>query len=200
MERTMIATAKRHKNDAYYTSASLTKVLTNNVKLSTGGIFEPCAGKRHISDELAKQGYIVTSTDLEDAGNHPYGGQPVDATTREFWEWWSADNEIAWTVTNPPFNAAPDILPHALEYSSIGIAMLLRVTYIEPCKNRAQWLIENADQMTHVIPVNPRPKFRADRKGTDSATLAWFVWDKRHSWKRLGVQCPFVFAAGWNKE
>ena len=200
---------KRIKNDKYYTEAKLTKVLLDNIDIY-GNVFEPCAGNRDISRALEEHIYsgvhadrsAIFSSDLTDESEALYPGDPddfpKDATTKEFWEAYKASG-FDWTVTNPPFNLAPRIIPLAYEYSNRGIAMLLRLTYLEPCGNRAQWLAENADQLRCVIPVNPRPKFRGDSKGTDSCTVAWFVWDKWHSWEALGADCPFVFAAGWNK-
>ena len=77
--------------------------------------------------------------------------------------------------------------------------MLLRLTFLEPCKNRAELLKTYADNLVAVIPVNPRPKFRKDTRSTDSTTVAWFVWRHFHSWKALHINCPFIFEDSWNK-
>ena len=52
--------------------------------------------------------------------------------------------------------------------------MLLRLSYAEPCLNRAEWL--KAHPISHLI-VLPRISFTGNGK-TDNVTCAWFVWDK----------------------
>ncbi|MBL1176930.1 MAG: hypothetical protein FWK01_17885 [Pantanalinema sp. GBBB05] len=78
--------------------------------------------------------------------------------------------------------------------------MLLRISFLEPCRDRAEWMAKNADQLRYVIPVNPRPQFRADIKGGDSFTVAWFVWVKDWSWETQGIDCPFKFITDWKGE
>jgi hypothetical protein len=56
------------------------------------------------------------------------------------------------------------------------MAMLLRLSYLEPCENRASWLVEHPP--AKLIVFNPRPRFRADTGGTDSVTSAWFIWHR----------------------
>jgi hypothetical protein len=48
--------------------------------------------------------------------------------------------------------------------------------------------------MTHLIVLNPRPKFRADTNGGDNVTAVWLVWQKSFSWKARKLESPFVFA------
>lgn len=198
---------KRIENDKYFTEDRLTDALLKRIDLR-GRILECCAGDRAIARRIHNKvathsGSVVLSSDLTDSETSEFpllhADQTTDATTREFWENYNRPGTqvLNWVVTNPPFNVAPKIIPLAYKNSRVGIAMLLRLSYLEPCANRAAWLQSNADNLKLVMPVNPRPRFRADTKGTDSCTVAWFVWDKQHSWKSLGVDCPFVFAAGW---
>jgi hypothetical protein len=53
--------------------------------------------------------------------------------------------------------------------------MLLRSSYLEPCRDRRHLL---GDRINQIIYCNPRPKFRADTKGSDSATVVFIVWHK----------------------
>jgi hypothetical protein len=50
--------------------------------------------------------------------------------------------------------------------------MLLRLSYLEPCNNRAEFLSVNPPSLI----VLPRISFTGDGK-TDNVTCAWFVWD-----------------------
>lgn len=95
-------------------------------------------------------------------------------------------------------NQAAKILEYALEFSHSGVAMLLRLTFLEPCKNRADLLKYYADNLVAIIPVNPRPKFRKDTSGSDSSTVAWFEERKDWSWSKQNINCPFIFENQWN--
>lgn len=179
---------KRLDKDKYYTPQSLTELLLKHLELPPNSkIIEPCCGDGAIADYLKEQGHKVIASDIDH-------GSKYDATTEEYWATTKVNYGIHWTITNPPFNQATDILSHALSFSVFGVAMLLRLTYLEPCRNRAKLLQGNADNLRMLIPVNPRPRFRADSKNTDSCTVAWFVWDKSFSWEAQGSRSPFIFA------
>jgi hypothetical protein len=186
----------RVANDFYPTPAKLTHILFDNVPHLPSLFFEPCAGDGAMATELAYYG-TAHSSDLAGDTSHPR-----DATTREFWGHWTNPSiglSANWaTVTNPPFNRAAEILPLAYEYSPWGCAFLLRLTYLEPTKNRAKWLQEYSDNLRFLIPVNPRPRF-VKGGNTDSATVAWFVWQKSWSWSGIGIKCPFIFCDNWEK-
>lgn len=57
----------------------------------------------------------------------------------------------------------------------VGVAMLLRLSYLEPTKDRGHWL--NDHPPTQMI-VLPRISFTGDGK-TDSVTCAWMIWHKQ---------------------
>ena len=155
----------RIANDFYPTEARVTQALIARERIS-GLVLEPCAGQGHISKELKRLNYTVVENDITWPGGW-------DAAS---WEDWRSWDYPMWTITNPPFNQATPILQNAYTHSIIGVAMLLRMTYLEPCKDRAEWLIKHPP--TRLIILNPRPRFRADTKGQDSVTVAWFVWRK----------------------
>jgi hypothetical protein len=187
-------------NDYYPTPQPITKILLKNVPHLPELCFEPCSGQRAICDVLEGNNFMTYESD-------PVWGMDClsDATTREFWDEWKIRlgqarhyDRCNWaTVTNPPFNLASKILPLAFEYSPWGVAFLLRLSYLEPAGDRASWLQEHADNMRYLIPVNPRPHFRKNTKGTDSSTVFWGVWQRSWSWRLLGIKCPFIFENGW---
>jgi hypothetical protein len=76
-----------------------------------------------------------------------------------------------WVVTNPPFNQAEKIVRNSLE-SAKSVAMLLRLSFLEPCKNRRDLITG----ISKLILINPRPSFTGDGK-TDSTSVAWFIWN-----------------------
>jgi hypothetical protein len=193
---------QRHNNDAYYTHAGLVKTLLDNVPIC-GDVCEPCAGEGHIAYQLLNVPLDVVSADIDpNAGYAMYEGE--DMTSPDTWKkiLWDLDKTgFDWTVTNPPYRQ-PDcqkIIENAWEHSKIGVAMLLRLTYLEPCalsaKDGANWLARYPDRplgdafdgrapflksapLSHLLVFNPRPQFRTDTKGTDNTTVAWFVWQK----------------------
>lgn len=175
----------RIANDFYPTGQALTHELLKQVKIS-GKILECCSGDGAIASLFP--GCITNDF-------HPLvGHEPtfkLDACNLDSWQAWQG---IDWVVTNPPFSLAPSILPLALENARVGVAVLLRLSYLEPCANRAQWLQKSADSLSHLIIFNPRPRFRADTRGNDNVTVAWYVWQHGH---QGGTKHTYVH--GWCK-
>lgn len=168
---------ERHNLDAYYTSSKLTEVLVekvlSNYAEKTDIILEPCAGISSITDALWRNGFDeLIEWDIDET--LPRITNVKDASVCDS-EW---ENRVDWVVTNPPYTqpTCQQIIENSMRYARKGVCMLLRLTYDEPCANRAEFLKNNI--MTHQILFNPRPKFRTDTKGTDSATTCWFVWMK----------------------
>ena len=181
----------RVENDFYPTAKALTERLIAEVEIK-GQVIEPCAGDGAISSLFDNS----ISNDLHHYPNFD-PDYALDATDPEAWEHWASEG-YDWCVTNPPFVEASKILPLAWQHAEKGVAMLLRLSYLEPCSDRADWLKEYADNLTNVIIFNPRPRFREGISGSDNVTVAWLVWRKEWSWERSGVQCPFSFATGWS--
>lgn len=159
---------KRSLVDFYGTPEGATKSLLTRVSIS-GSILECCDGAGAISSVLAAEEGIsrIITNDLYPTreGKDFY----LDATAPASWRSFPA---VEWVVTNPPFALAPRIIPHALNHASVGIAMLLRLTYLEPCENRAGWLERNPPSNLIVL---PRISFTMDGS-TDNVTAAWMVW------------------------
>lgn len=164
---------KRRENDFYPTPATETRRLIKQCPFINGAILECCAGAGDISDVLKTiDGSIVLTNDIDPLRDTDFH---EDVSTDFGWRF--VDQSFDWIVTNPPFNIAPSIVPLAYRYANIGIAMLLRLSFLEPCLNRVDFLSEHPP--TKLI-VCPRVSFTGDGK-TDSVTCAWMIWDKRVS-------------------
>ena len=146
----------RRDLDFYPTGKKLVDILLSNIKLE-GKIFEPCVGQGHISKYLNNP----ITNDIK-------GG--FDAQNHLYW----ADIKPDWTVTNPPFSSAYLIVVNAVHYSTLGAAILLRLSFLEPTKEREKFLVR---QPPNKLIILPRYSFTNDGK-TDSVTCAWMIWDK----------------------
>lgn len=162
----------RRKNDFYPTPAWATEELIRRVPIY-GGILECCAGDGAIADVLASMsGVKVWRNDIDPT--MPRLDFMADAAESDSWDLFH-QGDFDWTVTNPPFNQAAQIVPLAYEHSIFGIAILLRLSFLEPVEDRGAWLNEHPPTTLIVL---PRISFTGDGK-TDSVTCAWMVWEKR---------------------
>lgn len=176
--------------DYYPTSEKLTEQLLLKYPISKDKvILESCNGKGHISNYLKQLGYKVITNDID---TRQISDTYFDATSSTLF------NNIQYdtVITNPPFNIANKILENCLSNSN-EIIMLLRLSFLEPCKSRQDTLNYYKDNLVKVIPISPRPQFREDCKGSDTVTVAWFIWNKSFSWKQLNISNPFDFITNW---
>ncbi len=155
----------RDSFDLYPTPAWATEVLLKYLPLSEcEEVLEPCAGNRDIANTVSAAGMRVVTNDIREGHDH-HG----DATDSRHW----ADmGPTDWTITNPPFATQTEILKNALRFSRVGVAFLLRLTFLEPCKGRKELL---ADRPPAQLIVMPRISFTGDGK-RDQVTTAWMIW------------------------
>lgn len=158
--------------DAYMTPAWAVEALIQFgvPQLRDLSVLECCSGELAIAAALVKTDAQIRTNDLDPAMP---ADEHLDATDPKVWRAWKKQG-VQWAVTNPPFSAAPQIVPLAVQSAAHGIAMLLRLSFLEPCKNRAQFL---RDYPPTDLIVLPRISFTGDGK-TDSVTCAWMVWQK----------------------
>ncbi len=154
----------RRAFDFYPTPDWATRALLDRLPIAPGAsIFEPCAGDGDIVRPIEQSGHAVITSDIRPG--HQLQG---DATAKELWGGVSVD----WTITNPPFNKATEILEMALRHSKVGAAFLLRLSFLEPCKNRVELLTSRPPSAIYIL---PRISFTGDGK-KDNVTCAWLVW------------------------
>lgn len=159
----------RRANDWYPTPSWATQMLINRVELR-GFVLECCSGDGAIANALKTskpKAHLVTTNDLDQKWDADFHG---DATDPAWWE----DQNCNWVVTNPPFTVAEKIVPLAVKHAFNGVAMLLRLSYLEPCGGRYGFLAERPPSTLIVL---PRISFTGDGK-TDSVTCAWMVWER----------------------
>ena len=158
----------RLEHDAYMTPPHYVSALLNEVNIH-GHVFEPCVGDGAIADELRKMASVrrVYTNDIDKkrkADTH-YDARHTMPVPK-----------FDWAVTNPPFSDMFDIVVHMLD-TVPNVAVLARLSFLEPTEERAD-LLEN-NPPTQII-VLPRYSFRvndAGKKQTDNVTCAWLVWE-----------------------
>jgi hypothetical protein len=167
----------RRAFDFYPTPAWATRVLLEHVNVF-GWVSEPCVGAGDISDVLRACHGRIRKVWTNDIDTTRAADEHADARTAQSLYGWSD-----WVVSNPPFSDAMEITRLAVEHARVGVAMLLRLSFLEPTEDRGQWLEDHPP--THLI-VCPRISFTGDGK-TDSVTTAWFVWEHGKTGQRIEI-------------
>lgn len=194
----------------YPTDEAVTRRLLRHV-LVCGRVGEVCAGEMDMARVLRQHTphCQVVTNDIRPMTGVDYTG---DATRPDAPIW---SGRFDWVVTNPPFSQAFDILRLAWENTAVGVAMLLRLTFLEPVggrydddgflcwpeigKARGQWLSDHERDLSHLIIFgSPRPSFTGNGS-TDSVTTAWMVWQHGHRnrYGRWQGGTQVIFAPGW---
>jgi len=169
----------RRENDFYPTPGWATRELLKRQEMG-GYIVEPCNGDGDITRELDQAGLMVMTNDLD---RNRQAASHEDATD---WRFWDGLSVCHWVVSNPPFSVADKIVPMAFRRATMGVAMLLRISYLEPCEGRGAWLAMYPP--TRLI-VLPRISFTGDGN-TDLATCAWYVWERGARGQQITVVNP----------
>ena len=101
----------------------------------------------------------------------------MDASSSDFVKTWGETVEeehglVDWVITSPPYGAnAAKCVASALKLARRGVAMKLRITFLEPCADRAQLLRDN--------PIDLLVSMKRDcsrGKVNDTVCEGWFVW------------------------
>jgi hypothetical protein len=138
-----------------------------------GRVFEPCVGEpRHSRSPLAAEWYALVH---QRSGPTLPADVHKDARDRTLWE----AHEFDWTISNPPFTPAIDIITHALRYSRVGVAMHLRASIHEVLKTgvRRTWMREHTPTGILWLPRFAYQRSKTTGKWTtDSVCACWVIW------------------------
>lgn len=162
----------RRPHDQYFTPASACEVLKRHWDgwKSADCLIEPCVGRGDIVDAFQFRPWMTFDIDLAMVAN-----AHADMTQPRSWRGIHSalGSSNCTVITNPPFSCASSIICNAL-MRDYPVAALLRLSFLEPTKDRGPWLAENPPDLVIVL---PRISFTGDGK-TDSVTCAWMIWDK----------------------
>jgi len=167
----------RENNDFYPTPpiATLSLLKNHDVPLS---LWEPAAGKGHITKELKRNGHEVFSSDLYEYENPLV---PDIATGVDFLK---HEHLTGGVITNPPFkhNLPEKLLGHLLDDLDYPfVAFFLRLTFMESLR-RYELFKKYPPTVIYVLSgrVNCHEKYVDNNNGLGGmVAYAWFVWDKR---------------------
>jgi hypothetical protein len=160
-------TGERNAFDYYPTPAWMTRSLLHfHPSIAGAVVLEPCSGDGAIVRVLEQDGGCAVLTNDIDT-RHP-AQTHHDATSAAYW---SSLPYVEWVVTNPPFNVAFAVLQQAQKVARVGVALLLRKTFLEPTDERGPWLAEHPPDR---LIGQPRYSFRG--KGSDSVSCDWCLW------------------------
>ena len=185
----------RRRWDAYDTPPWQVDALVDHVPAITGHVWEPCVGDGSLLARLAERvpsvGPVLTM-DLNPAitVSHPLVEAHYTADMKDEMTWDTlalAYGAPQWVVTNPPFGDAFEILQCALKYATVGVAMILRVSFAEPTRHRGPWLKAHPHDQRIVL---ERWSYSGNSR-SDAATTEWLIWAK--DWKILTP--PFGISA-----
>lgn len=179
----------RHDEDFYATAPWMTRALLRRLSSGWwvgGSVMEPCVGDGAILRAIPENADINWVTNDIVARDPMVPEFLLDARNRESWQRFQDFDHLASCITNPPFDVAFDIAEQAYGHVDLGLALLLRLSWLEPTDDRGPWLA--AHPPTSLV-VMPRHDFRGNGK-TDSVTSAWFIWDKNGCGfaRRPGIQ------------
>lgn len=156
--------------DRYYTPAWVTESLLKRIPMRFDArILEPCAGQGGIADVLRGHHLHTITGDID-----------PDAPVDHHWDFTQARIHpqrfrddvgfVHWIITNPPYAQAESIIRGSLELCG-SVAMLLRLTWLEPVASRLDLLQE----LRRII-ITPRVSYSGDGS-TDSTGSAWLIWN-----------------------
>lgn len=138
----------------------------------SGMMLEPCCGDGAIVRGLQRAGYDVMTNDLDPQWPANYH---ADITRPESWATFGPFRNV---VTNLPFNVADQIVPLALQHTTGILAVILRLSWLEPTgeagdeSSRGKFLKRHPPNRLIVL---PRHDYKGNGQG-DSVTTAWFIW------------------------
>lgn len=164
-------------SDFYSIPKGVTHALIKHSFIS-GSVLVPYDPLNILSDQLRSHNLTVTTNQDEENLIDPI--------------WWVSEKKknydwvIGWTVGLSQYSEY--ILEYGIQIATQGIAVLDRLSFIEPVAKRKTFLLSN--KLSNMIVLNPRPKFRAIGSTKDSVTSCWFVFQKPENW-RDGTQVTF---------
>jgi hypothetical protein len=154
-------------------------------------IWEPAAGLGHMSDVLREFGDVHAT----DAHIYPLDGggdaSQFGITERDFLAGAADYDSCDWVITNPPFGDGADFLTYALMRAHRGVALLLRLQWLES-KDRYADVFTHSPPTLHAQFVERVAMCEGgwDPQCDTATAYSWFIWKKDERFNN-GIVPPF---------
>lgn len=181
MSRTSRTAATRRSLDRYYTPDEVAQACVATLPILDGDtVLEPSAGAgaflRAVRASFPCSRLRALDLDPASPARLPENGG-FEVEHADFGTWAPPEGErVEWVVGNPPYNSAIEHVEAALRVASVGVAFLLRLTFLESLDRVSFWRSTGAS-LDEVRVLARRPSFTGS--GTDSMAYGWFVWNRR---------------------
>lgn len=132
--------------------------------------WEPAANRGYMSRALQEYYRYVIESDIVDYGNH----NVVDFLGPEI-------NKglvpVHWVITNPPFNRAQQFIEQAQRIATVGVAMLVRTSFLEGVmRYQTMYMTNPPDIVAQFSERVPMVLGKCDPKASTATSYAWLVW------------------------
>lgn len=139
-------------------------------------VLDPCCGAGHMAIPLSESFSAVVATDIHDWGFGEARDRDFTMATRD-----SIGRRIDWVVCNPPFNLAERFLDRGLAIAETGVAMLLRLNWLEGMERHD--LIFSTRHRPHLVcPFAERVAMIEgcwDPEASSATAYGWFLWSAK---------------------
>jgi hypothetical protein len=167
----------------YSIPAGITHALVKHTYV-TGSVLVPYDPMGVLSEQLKSHNLNVTTNEKIENITDPV--------------WWVSEKQknYDWVVaaTMGLSELSEYILEYGMQVTTEGIAVLDRLSFLEPVTRRRNFLLKN--KLSNMVVLNPRPKFRAIGSTKDSVTSCWFVFQHPDKWRD---NTQISFALNWDR-
>ena len=192
--RSLADTGDRSAFDFYPTPAPFTRSLVYYVPEIAGSFVLECASGDDAITEVLRDEFVCTVVTNDLDPGHP-AQMKFDAAAKESWPFFALaaamhDGQrqaFDWIISNLPFNVAFPIVQHAVEHARVGVAFLLRKTFLEPTEERGEWLSKHPP--SRIIGL-PRHNFRGE--GVDSVPCDWMIWERHPNKAAYPIEIDYL--------
>lgn len=135
-------------------------------------IREPACGEMHMAAVLQERFEVIASDVHPWSPNTPVADWLDDAA-------WPDEPDCDWVMTNPPFAIADQFVKRGLRRSRKGVALLLRLAFLEGGDRHA--ILEGSNPLTLLAPFSERVPMTLGKwqpEASSATAYAWFFWMK----------------------
>lgn len=181
--------AQRHEAldslDDFPTPPWATRALLEHVLIPRGFVtpfqtcWEPACNRGYMAEPLREYFRRVYATDI-----HHYGYDSVHAV-QDFLGRDLAPDTVDWIITNPPFRLALEFALRALDLAQLGVAILVRGSWIEGAERHARLFSQHPP--TIIAPFVERVAMvrgKLNLRASSATAYSWFVWFKVVDYQR----------------